>query len=165
MENKIIRAYYGQGKGKTSAALGQALRDLQKGQRLTVIQFLKGKWTENTYALSLLEPDVQFFSFDKAEVAFKELTFEEQEQEKQNIRNGFNFAKKVIETGESDLIILDEILGVIDLGIIDEKEVIELINTPNGYKKMYVTGNSCPEKLVSYIDVVSEMKMIKDDTE
>ena len=65
MESGIIQAFYGTGKGKTSAAVGQALRELQHGQRITMIQFLKGKVADEFQVLDRLEPDVQIFRFDK----------------------------------------------------------------------------------------------------
>ena len=115
MESGMIQAFYGTGKGKTSAAVGQALRELQHGQRITMIQFLKGKVADDFQVLERLEPDVQIFRFDKSEENYCDLSEREKEEEKANILNGFNFSKKVLETGESDVIILDELLGLIDL--------------------------------------------------
>ncbi len=110
MDSGIVQAFYGQGRGKTSAAVGQALREAGDGQHITVIQFLKGKAADEFRVLARLEPDVQFFRFDQSDSSYCDLSLQEKEEEKQNIRNAFNFAKKVIETGESDVIILDELL-------------------------------------------------------
>lgn len=163
MDTKFIQAFYGQGKGKTSAAVGQALRGAKEGQHITVIQFLKGKAAEEFQILAQLEPDVQFFRFDRLEVGYCELSLKEKEEEKQNILNGFNFAKKVLETGESDIVILDELLGLIDLGIISEEDVVELLQIPGGSQKLYITGNHLPELLIPHIDVICEITLQKDD--
>lgn len=164
MDTRVIRAFYGQGKGKTSAAVGQALREAEEGEHITIIQFLKGKAAAEFRILDKLEPDVQFFRFDQSESSYCELSLQEREEEKQNIRNGFNFAKKVIETGESDVIILDELLGLIDLGIIQIKDVEELLRLDGDYKRLFITGNNLAEELVPYIDVICEITLVKDNT-
>ena len=72
--------------------------------------------------------------------------------------------RKVIETGESDLIILDELLGLVDLGIIRTEDVAELLQMPGDYKRLYITGNHLADELVPYIDVVCEIMLVKDNT-
>lgn len=164
MDTRIVQVFFGQGKGKTSAAVGQALREAGEGQHITIIQFLKGKVADEFQILERLEPDVQLFRFDKAEVSYCDLSMQEREDEKQNILNGFHFAKKVIETGESDVIILDELLGLVDLGIIDTTDVSELLKIDGDYKKLYITGNNLAEDLVPYIDIICEITSTKDNT-
>lgn len=163
MGTKVIQAFYGQGKGKTSAAVGQALREAGEGQHITIIQFLKGKIADEFQILAKLEPDVQIFRFDQSEISYCELSLQEKEEEKQNILNGFNYAKKVIETGESDVIILDELLGLVDLGIITTRDVIDLLTLAGDYRKLIITGNNLDEELVSYIDVICEITLRKDN--
>ena len=157
MESGIIQAVYGTGKGKTSAAVGQALRELQHGQRITMIQFLKGKVADEFQVLDRLEPDVQVFRFDKSDVSYCDLSESEKEEEKANILNGFNFSKKVLETGESDVIILDELLGLIDLGILTEDDVEDLLRIQGDYRKLIITGTKLPEQIRAYVDEVSEI--------
>jgi len=157
MESGIIQAFYGTGKGKTSAAVGQALRELQHGQRITMIQFLKGKVADEFQVLDRLEPDVQIFRFDKSDVNYCDLSDSEKEEEKANILNGFNFSKKVLETGESDVIILDELLGLIDLGILTEDDVEDLLRIQGDYHKLIITGTKLPEQIRAYVDEVSEI--------
>lgn len=163
MDTKVIQAFYGDGRGKTSAAVGQALRICQDGWRIMIIQFLKEKEPDEFQILSRLEPEVQFFRFDKSEVSYCELSIQEREQEKQNILNGFNFAKKVIETGESDIIILDELLGLVDLGIVEQEDLVSLLTLEGDYKKLYVTGNQLDEALVPHIDVICRISQEKDN--
>lgn len=163
MDTKVIQAFYGDGRGKTSAAVGQALRVCQHGWRIMIIQFLKGKEPDEFQILSRLEPEVQFFRFDKSEASYCELSIQEREQEKQNILNGFNFAKKVIETGESDIIILDELLGLVDLGIVEQEDLVSLLTLEGDYKKLYVTGNQLDEALVPHIDVICRISQEKDN--
>lgn len=161
MNRGVVQAFYGLGKGKTSAAIGQALRDAGEGKHITIIQFLKGKVADEFQIFAKLEPDVQIFRFDKWEASYNDLSLQEKEEEKQNILNGFHFAKKVIETGESDIIVLDELLGLLDLNIVDKDQVIELLNYPGDYEKLYITGNMLEESLVPYIDVICELTLKK----
>lgn len=164
MNTRIVQAFYGLGKGKTSAAVGQALRELGEGQHVTIIQFLKGKVADEFQILSKLEADVRIFRFDQSEANYCDLSLHEKEEEKQNILNGFHFAKKVIETGESDIIILDELLGLVDLGILDTEDVAGLLQIPGDYSKLFITGSTLDEALIPYIDVICEIKLTKDNT-
>ncbi|MCR4606033.1 MAG: cob(I)yrinic acid a,c-diamide adenosyltransferase, partial [Eubacterium sp.] len=91
MKTKFIHAFYGSGKGKTSAAIGQALRGVAEGETVTIIQFLKGKNADEFRLIEKLEPDVKMFRFDKSESYYRDLTIEEKEDEKINILNGFNY--------------------------------------------------------------------------
>lgn len=163
MGRGMIQVFYGPGKGKTSAAIGQALRETVEGQHIAIIQFLKGKVADEFRILKKLEPDVQIFRFDQSLENYNDLSVSGKEAERQNIRNGFNYAKKVIETGQSEVIILDELLGVIDLGILEVEDVISLLQIPGDYEKMLITGSTLDESLVPYIDVICEITMRKDN--
>ncbi len=163
MKTQFIHAFYGTGKGKTSAAVGQALRGVEEGETVTIIQFLKGKNADEFRLIEKLEPDVKIFRFDKSESYYRDLTIEEKEEEKINILNGFNYARKVIETGESAVIVLDELLGLLDLGILDVDQIKELLTMEGDYKRLYITGNVFPEELFPYVNVISEIQLKKDD--
>ena len=165
MSRGKIHAFYGNGKGKTSAALGQALREAREGQSISVIQFLKGKLKDEFKLIKRLEPEVNVFTFDRSEESYCDLSFEEREEEKQNILNGFNYAKKVIETGETDIIILDELFGLVDLGIISEDDVKEILELEGDYEKMYITGDNLAEGLIPQIDIICKIVLEKDENE
>ena len=122
-----------------------------------MIQFLKGKVADEFQVLDRLEPDVQIFRFDKSDVSYCDLSESEKEEEKAIILNGFNFSKKVLETGESDVIILDELLGLIDLGILTEDDVEDLLRIQGDYRKLIITGTKLPEQIRAYVDEVSEI--------
>ena len=101
MGKRIVQVFYGPGKGKTSAAVGQCIRAASLGQSVIIIQFLKGKDAEEFNFLERLEPDIKLFRFEKSEESYDLLLPSQQKEEKQNILNGFNFAKKVIEIGRA----------------------------------------------------------------
>lgn len=161
MNKKIVQVYYGDGKGKTTAAIGQCIRAAGLGHSVIIIQFLKGREIEEFSFLNKLEPQIKLFRFEKAKEFFCDLSPEEQNDEKQNILNGMNFARKVIETGECDTLVLDEVLGLIEYGIISIEDIIKLIQLRDDYFKLVLTGNSLPEELVEYVDMVSKIEAIK----
>lgn len=156
MKNKkIVQIYYGKGKGKTTAAMGQSLRAASQGMHTIVIQFLKGKDSEEFSYLKRLEPEIKLFRFEKADEFYGDLSEEEQNEEKKNILNGFNFAKKVLKAGECDMLVLDEVLGLVDLGIIRLEDIIDLINIRDDYFKLVMTGQNLPPELEDYADMIS----------
>ncbi len=164
MSKKIVQAFFGSGKGKTSAAVGQCIRAASLGNSTIIIQFLKGNDAEEFSFLSRLEPEIKLFRFDKNSVSYCDLTEEQKKEERQNVLNGFNFAKKVIETGECDVLVLDEVLGMVDLGIISTEDIIDLIRLRDDYVRLVLTGNELPESLLPYLDVISEIQLIKVNT-
>jgi cob(I)alamin adenosyltransferase len=161
MDKKIVQVYYGNGKGKTTAAVGQCIRAASLGYEVIIIQFLKGRDAEEFSFLKKLEPSIKLFRFEKAKESYDDLTAEEQLEEKKNIINGFNFARKVIETGECDVLVLDEVLGLVDLGIVTLDDILKLIDLRDDYYKLVMTGQNMPEVLVEHVDMISKIEQIK----
>ena len=159
MGKRIVQVFYGPGKGKTSAAVGQCIRAASLGQSVIIIQFLKGKDAEEFNFLERLEPDIKLFRFEKSEESYDLLLPSQQKEEKQNILNGFNFAKKVIDTGECDVLVLDEVLGLLDIGLIE----VKLIELRDDYTRLLLTGRNLPEELREYVNIISKLDLEKDD--
>ena len=154
MATGSVQVYYGAGRGKSPAALGRAIRAAAEGKTVFVIQFLKGKSDEEMEFLKRLEPEIKFFRFEKSEEYFSELSEEEQLEEVKNIKNGINFAKKVLTTGECDLVILDEVLGLVDHGLIDAEELKTLIGAKLDDTDLIMTGWVLSDELRPYIDEI-----------
>ena len=163
MGKRIVQVFYGPGKGKTSAAVGQCIRAASLGQSVIIIQFLKGKDAEEFNFLERLEPDIRLFRFEKSEESYDLLLPSQQKEEKQNILNGFNFAKKVIDTGECDVLVLDEVLGLLDIGLIEVSDIIKLIELRDDYTRLVLTGRNLPEELREYVNIISKLDLEKDD--
>ena len=161
MERRIVQVFYGPGKGKTSAAVGQCIREASLGQRVTMIQFLKGKDAEEFNYLDKLEPDIRLFRFEKSDESYDSLLESQKKEEKQNIRNGMNFARKVIDTGECDVLVLDEVLGLLDIGILTIQDIYRLIEHCGNEVSLLMTGKYVPKELLQHIDIVSEIVLIK----
>ncbi|MQN01034.1 MAG: cob(I)yrinic acid a c-diamide adenosyltransferase [Lachnospiraceae bacterium] len=151
-----IQVYYGTGMGKTSAALGNAIRAASNGKSVYIIQFLKGQLNEEYF--KRLEPEIKAFSFERSTHNFNELGPEEKKEEKQNILNGLGFAKKVLTTGECDILVLDEFLGLSDEGIISKDEMIDLISLGSDSVQLILTGTTMPEGLRERCDQIFNIK-------
>ena len=135
------------------------------GQSVIIIQFLKGKDAEEFNFLERLEPDIKLFRFEKSEESYDSLLPSQKKEEQQNILNGFNFAKKVIDTGECDVLVLDEVLGLLDFGIIEVSDIIKLIELRDDYTRLVLTGRNLPQELIKYTNVISKIELEKDDTD
>ena len=160
-EKGLTQIYCGPGKGKTSVAIGQAIRAVGYGKRAIVIQFLKGRATSRLDYLNAMEPEVRLFRFEKKDKFYEDLTDEEKKEENLNIRNGLNFARKVLLTEECDMLILDEILGALEFGIVSEEEIESLIQAKDYETELIMTGNVVTEALKNAADRVVSLDVIK----
>lgn len=140
MEEGLIQVYYGQGQGKTSAALGNAIRCASDGKTAYFVPFLKGQL--KTEFLERLEPELKVFRFERCEEVFEDLSEEQKKEEKVNIQNGLNFAKKALVTGECDVLVLDEVLGVIRRGIATEEDILNVLHAKSDHTTIILTGTN-----------------------
>lgn len=158
MSGRSIHIFCGTGMGKTSAALGKGIREAGLGKSVILIQFLKEKQAEGSMDFfKRLEPEVRLFRFEKFPENYDCLTEREQEDEIRNIKNGLNFAKKVLAIGECDVLILDEILGLTEKGIVSIDEIRSLIDAVGDDTELFLTGNCRCEELWPYVDEVTEL--------
>ena len=140
MEREITEVYCGNGKGKTTLAIGQALRFAAQGKSVIIIQFLKGRERRELDFLEELDNfDFKIFRFEKMDTCYNDLSEQEKAEERTNILNGLNFARKVIATRECDFLLLDEILGLMD----------------KGSMHIIMTGRWLPDALKPYVDSIT----------
>ncbi len=157
MLNGRVILYTGNGKGKTTAALGLVFRALGHGLRVCVIQFIKGKgeYGERLFAggLDSLEWHVcgQGFVFKK----------EENEADRRVAREGFRLAREKIESDLFDLVILDEITYLPHYGFLDVDEIVDLLHQRPPRLHMILTGRNAHRSLIDVADTVTEMDAVK----
>ena len=164
MNRGTLQVICGEGKGKTTAALGMGIEALMKNRSVIVIQFLKGCTGRGSFEImKRLEPEMKIFRFEKCDGFFENLTKEEQDEERMNIRNGLNFARKVVSTGECDLLILDEILGILDQKIIEAEELVKLLQTKVDDMEIILTGKVFSKEMEPYVDSILEINHVKVD--
>ena len=150
MDNCIIQIYYGEGQGKTSAALGNAIRKASNGQSAYVVQFMKGQL--DTEYLTRLEPEVKVFRFERCSEGFDALDEAEKQEQKQNIQNGLNFAKKALVTGQCDMLVLDEVLGLVKEGMATEDQILEVLQAKSLYTDVILTGRDSLPRVFDMAD-------------
>lgn len=162
MKKGTIHIYSGDGHGKSPAALGRAVTMACQGKSVVIIQFLKGKGLEDSEFLRRMEPEIKLFRFEKSEGNFSDLSVEEQADEIINIRNGLNFAKKVLCTGGCDLLILDEVLRLIDNGIILAEELKGMLDMRSDEAMdIIMTGITLSDEVCVLADEVTKLETVK----
>lgn len=162
MSTGKIQVYYGEGRGKTSAALGYAIHEASKGESVIVIQFLKQKDEDEISFLGRLEPEIRLFRFQKSEKFYRELPAEERLEEQMNMKNGISYARKVLQTGECDILILDEVLGLLDQNIVPEEEILQLMAMKSDDMYMIMTGQVISDGIMEQADDVYEICIKKE---
>ena len=155
MPGKVI-IFMGEGSGKSAAALGIALRRASRGQRVVMIQFLKARDLAENEFIKRLEPEIKIFSFERSQIDYRDRSEEEKKESAINIRNGLGFARKVLTTGECDLLILDEALEVVNKGIIDVEDLRTLVEMRDE-TNVIITGSGMNVGVCAFADEISEI--------
>lgn len=157
----LVHIYTGDGKGKTTAAVGLGVRAYGRGLRVLMIQFLKGIETGETEVLKKLAPGFTIYRNQSIGKFMWDMNEDELKEFKTAQEALYKLASEACESSSSDLLILDEIMAAANTGMIPLGEVIQLIiNKPQGME-IVLTGREAPEELVELADYVSEIKMIK----
>jgi len=151
----MIQIYTGNGKGKTTAALGLALRALGAGKNICVIQFLK---TENTCEFKCIKknlPMIKIKCFGSGKFINKNNI---SQKEKGIARKAFLETKKAFESNKYDLLVLDELNLAIYFRLIELNEIIGLLENKPKKLEVVITGRYAPKELLKKADLVTEMK-------
>ena len=155
----LLIVFTGDGKGKTTASLGMALRTIGHGHKVAIIQFIKGGWTTGEEkALKNLSSNVSWHSLGEG------FTWETQDRvrDEKLVQDAWQLAKKYIKNESYKLIILDEINIATKLGYLDSEEIITFLKSINNRKNHIVlTGRGASDSIIGYADLVTEMKLIK----
>ena len=160
MANGMVYIYAGDGRGKSPAAIGRAVQAAVAGKNVVIIQFMKGRGLEDSDFLRRMEPEIKLFRFEKSDENFEQLPEEKKREEIVNIKNGMNFAKKVLATGECDLLILDEVLGLIEKEIITVEDLKNMLVCRED-TSVILTGIKLSDEICFLADEISKIEMIK----
>lgn len=160
-KNGLTIIYTGKGKGKTTAALGIALRATGYKKKICMIQFIKGSWHYGEMESSKrLEPEFEMVAIGKGFVGIiddKSPKEDHQEIAKEAIR----ISNEKIQSGKYDIVILDEINYAVNLNLISLDDVLDLIKSKPENVDLVLTGNYAKEEMIEAADLVTEMKEIK----
>lgn len=153
----LVQIYTGDGKGKTTAAFGLALRALGHGKKVAVIQFMKPGGSGETRIFSALE-GAALSSFGRR--GFVDMKAPRDEDFRQ-ARLAMIRAREIAAAGETDLLVLDEINNALHFRLLDCADVLNFIGEKPAAMELVLTGRNAPEALVDAADLVTEMKEIK----
>ena len=153
----LVQVYTGDGKGKTTAALGLALRALGQGLRVYVIQFMKGVPYGELNLLRTL-PNISIIQFGNPQWVDPDNISEE---ERLRAQQGFDHAKEVIHSSKYDIVILDEINVAVSLKLLPLEPVLDLIRSRPEKVELVLTGRSAAQEVVELADLVTEMRLVK----
>ena len=161
MEKGLVIVYTGGGKGKTTAALGMALRAVGHNQKICIIQFIKGSWHYGELnSLKRLEPEVELVTMGKGFVGIIDDKSPREEHEK-IAKEGIKLSKEKIQSKKYDIIILDEVNYAVNLDLIGLNDVLDLIKTKPSELNLVLTGNHVKSEIIEEADLVTEMREIK----
>jgi cob(I)alamin adenosyltransferase len=148
--------YTGTGKGKTTAALGLALRAAGWGYKTFIGQFMKGSFYGELTALKKIdEIDIEQFGTDKC------ITIDQVDEKQKTIaKNGLIRIKEVLKTNDYQIVVLDEICVTIWFGLIAEQEVIEVLKSKPAHIEIILTGRNASENLLKHADLITEMNEV-----
>lgn len=161
LEKGYIQIYTGDGKGKTTAALGLGMRAAGNGLKVYMVQFLKSSMTGELNSVKMLQPNFKIFRFEKERNFFWNLNEQEKLELKNEILEAYNFCLKALKNNECDILIMDEIMGVLKNKLIEEEQLLELINIKPVDVELVLTGRNVPVKIQEKADLITEMKAVK----
>jgi cob(I)alamin adenosyltransferase len=161
LEKGYVQVYTGNGKGKTTAAVGQAVRAVGNGLKVYMLQFLKTDPTGELEIAKLIGDKFQIFRFESKKGFFWNLKDEEKVVLKNEVNTAYNFAMEVIKNNSCDVFILDEIMGVLSNKLLTEDQVMELISNKPINMELILTGRNVPDSIKNKADLITEMKDIK----
>ena len=157
----LVIVYTGKGKGKTTAALGMALRAVGHDHKICMIQFIKGSWHYGEMTSSkLLEPQFELVAVGKGFVGILDDKSPREEHVK-IAQEAMHISREKIQSKKYDIIILDEINYAVNLGLVEVNDVLDLIKIKPSTLHLVLTGNYASNEIINAADLVTEMKEIK----
>ena len=154
----LIIVFSGNGKGKTTAALGMAIRTLGHGERVAIVQFIKGGWEPGeAKALKIFGKNLCWHALGEG------FTWETQDRtrDQELVLNAWKYSLNYIKSKDHKLVILDEINVAIKLGYLSVENVIKGLLQKAPMTHVVLTGRGAPKELIEQADLVTEMKLIR----
>jgi len=158
LEKGLTQVYTGDGKGKTSAAFGLALRAIGRGLKVYVVQFIKGGFDYGELHIVDDLPNLKLKAFGRGKFVTE---MPPTDEDVKLAKEAFNLAEKVVNSNEYDLVVLDEINVALNLKLVDVDEVIHLVRNKPEHVELILTGRYAPPEIIEVADLVTEMKEVK----
>lgn len=175
----LVQVYTGEGKGKTTSSLGLSLRAIGQGYKIYMIQFLKSGDTGELFSVKKYIPNMTIVQFGKEAISDKQLkmfefdgtgnldgtggkyNFLSDEAEKEPARRALEHAFNIVNSGDYNIVVLDEINCAMHKGLISTEDVLKLIEEKPEHVEIILTGRDAPHQIIERADLVSEIKMRK----
>jgi len=158
----LVHVYTGEGKGKTTAAFGQALRAAGQGLKVFIIQFLKGA-RETGERIALKEhPLIHIEAYGRAGWVHQDRP---EEEDRRLAQQAFARARSILQKGEVDLLILDELNVAVAYGLLSVNEVLDLLKKKPESMELILTGRGAHPQILERADLVTEMRKVKHPAE
>lgn len=160
LENGLIHIYCGDGKGKTSAAAGLAVRAAGCGRRVLFVRFLKN---EDSGELRILDqiPEIHVIHLEKSYGFYRTLSDEEKREVRQMYEKLWNDAVRLSGTEAYDVLVMDEFMAAYNYGLIDHSTALAFLREKPEHLEIVLTGRNPDERLVELADYVSEIRKVK----
>lgn len=159
LEQGCIQIYTGNGKGKTTAALGLAFRALGRGMKVFMIQFMKGGGPYGEHvAAERFAPDFTFIQTGRTGWVNRN---NPDPEDARLARQALETARVALTGGEYDLVILDEVNGAVSFGLLSVEDLLELMEQKPSCVELVMTGRNADERIIAAADLVTEMREIK----
>jgi len=158
-EKGFVQVYTGNGKGKTTAAIGQAIRAAGHGLNTCIIQFMKDFPYGEIESLKRFDDHISIFRFGNDNFVLKKENPSDSDIEISE--NGYDFAKQQIVNKKYQIIILDEILVAIFFKLVTIEKIIDLIKIKPTEIELILTGRYCPKEIIELADLVTDMQEVK----
>ncbi|GIK60037.1 MAG: cob(I)yrinic acid a,c-diamide adenosyltransferase [Ignavibacteriota bacterium] len=159
LKKGFVQIYTGNGKGKSTAAIGQAVRAAGFGLKSYIAQFMKEYPYSELVSLKHLSELISVEQFGGDEFVYKKELPSEEELTK--AKRGLQTARDKMLSGDYDIIILDEVIVAIYFKLFETKDIVEFIKSKPENVELILTGRYCPEELIDLADLVTEMQEIK----
>ena len=157
----LLIVYTGNGKGKTTAALGMTIRAVAYNWKVKIIQFVKGSWKYGEIkGIKMLAPNVDLVTVGEGFVGIID-DDKDFSQHVKAAKEGLNYAIEIIKKEEHKLIILDELNVALNLKLVTKEEVEQIFDNLTDNIHLVITGRNAPNWLIEKADLVTEMKEIK----
>ena len=160
MEKGLIHIYCGDGKGKTTAAVGLCARACGCGQRVLLAQFLKDDSSGELSSLRLL-PGFSLIPAPKVDKFPFQMNEAERQEAAQRSAQVLAQARRAAEAGECDLLVLDECFGALSTGMLDTEALLDFVEHKPPHLELVLTGRNPPEEFMALADYVSEIRKVK----
>jgi cob(I)alamin adenosyltransferase len=152
----LIQVYTGDGKGKTTAALGLAIRAVGRGMKVIIIQFIKGDRTCGEHLFT-----AQYHPFEIVLLNTGDSFTQSLEELRSTTEQTLALAEKIVPGGGYDVVILDEIFVAIDKGLVSIEQTLNLMRKKPEPMELVLTGRGAPKEIIAQADLVTEMVAVK----